>query len=60
MLRADLVEVLNAQNGKGLAIKATFSRENNTPGAHSCRCVPNGLTGFKTAPCKLWLLKLCS
>lgn len=29
---AELVEVVNAQSGKGLAIKAGFSRENNGPG----------------------------
>ncbi len=29
---AELVEVVNAQSGKGLAIKAGFLRENNGPG----------------------------
>ena len=40
---AELVEVMSPQNGKGLGIKAGFSRENNGPGADSPHIIATSL-----------------
>ena len=68
MFAAELVEVVNAQSGKGLAIKAGFSRENNGPGdntlislsvplRHSLACMTDASMHMQCATCfllKFW------